>query len=142
MREIGADEFARDWKDKAGLNQSWRLQRRVSEEIGECQPSVGHWCHRGLDCIPCKIDPLQKVSNFIPANAESNLHHIWIRGFLVHGGVKTRAALFDVSEVERRYVRDHLDMIGVIEISVGNGNGGAVGDRECLREGGAKVGVG
>src|ERR1700739_2475886 len=57
-----------------------------------------------------------------------------MRGLLVHCCVKARATLLNVSEVKSGDVRDHLDEICVHEISVSDGNSGAVGNRDCLRK--------
>src|SRR5580693_6085599 len=122
MRQIRADEFARNGKDQAGLNQTAWLQRWVGEKIGKRQAGYGvrKRRHRPLHSIARKINPFQKVSDLVSTDAKGDLKHFWIRHFLTHGGVKTRAALFDISEVKGRHIRDRLDMVVTGKVRVGS----------------------
>ncbi len=79
------------------------------------------WRHRGLYPIACKIDPFQKVSDLVSANAECDLQHFETADFLAKCRIETRAALFDVSEVESRYVRDRLDVVVTGKVGVAQG---------------------
>src|ERR1700723_4681449 len=152
MWEIRGGEFARNGKDQTGLNSAGRLQRWIVEKIGKRQTGNGvlKRRHRGLYRIACKIDPFQKVSDLISPNAECDLQHFQTADFLAERGVETRSALFDVSEVESRYVRDRLDVVvtgkvgvgSALEILVVSGDGGNIIELESLRESGAKVWIG
>ena len=59
MGEFRADKFARDRKDKAGLNQAGRLQRWIVEKIRKRQAGYGirKRRHRLLHSIARKINP-------------------------------------------------------------------------------------
>src|SRR5271155_4122347 len=89
MGEVGADEFAWDGEDQAGLNQVGRLQRWVVEKIRKRQAGygIGEWGHRLLHSIARKIDPCQKVSDLVSTDAKGDLKDFWIRYFLTHGSV-------------------------------------------------------
>jgi hypothetical protein len=142
LGEFGIEEFARDGKDQARLNQAGRLQRWVGEKIWKRQALVRHRCYRGLHGITRKINPLQEVSDLVPTDAKGDLNYLPMLRFLIHGCIKTRATLLNVSEVKGSYIRDHLNMIGIVEISVGDRNGGTVRDFDRLRKRGAKVWIG
>ena len=122
MGEVGADEFARNGEDQAGLNQAGGLQRWVVEKIGKRQAGygVGKWRHRLLHSVTRKINPFQKVSDLVSTDAKGDLKHFRIRHFLTHGCVKTRSALLDVSKVKGRYIRDRLNMVVTEKIGVGS----------------------
>ena len=96
-------------------------------------------CHRRLDSVAGKIDPLQKVSDFVSPNTERDFQHFQTADFLAECRIKTRASLFDISKVERRSVGDDLNVVGIPKICIGPGDGGAVGDVNGLRKGGAEV---
>jgi hypothetical protein len=142
VREIGADEFARDRKDQVRLNQGGRKQRRFVEKIRKGETPVRHRRDRRLYSVTCEIDPLEKVSDLVSADTEGDLKHLRMFNFLTHGCVKTGTPLFNVSEVKGCYIRDHLNVIGILEISIGDGNGGPVIDIDSLRKRGAKVWIG
>src|ERR1700761_8585466 len=97
LGQAGVDEFARDWKDQAGLNQVGRLQRRVVEKIGKRQAGYGVGKRRYglLHAVAREINPLEEVSDLVSTNAKGYLKHLWIRYFLAHGCVETGAALLD-----------------------------------------------
>src|SRR5580658_828899 len=148
MGEGRADEFARDGEDQARLLQL--IQR--AEEIGELQAGNGirKRRHGSLHSIAGEIDPLQKMSDLVSANAQSDLKHLRIRYFWTHGCVKAGAALLDHSEVKGCNIRDGLDMfvpgkVGIgstQEVAVVAGNGRNIVERDGLREGGAEVWIG
>ena len=91
MGEVGADEFAWDGEDQAGLNQVRRLQRWVVEKIGKRQAGygIGKRGHRLLHSISRKIHPFKKVSDLVSTDAKGDLKDFWIRYFLTHGTVET-----------------------------------------------------
>src|SRR3984885_9455601 len=153
MGEIRAEEFARDGKDQAGLNEGGGLQRWVIEEIRKRQAGYGggKWRHRLWPPFARKVDPFQEVSDLISADAKSNLQHLRIRHLLTHGCVKTRATLLNHSEVKSRHIRDRLSMEvakkvvadgRAVEIGVGSRNGSNPIERDRLRKGGAEVRIG
>src|SRR6202041_3386789 len=94
--------------------------------------------------------PFQKVSDLVSTNTECDLQHFQTADFLAERRIKTRAALFDVSEMESRYVRDRLDVVvtqkvgvgSAVEILVRSRDGGNVIEFERLGESGAKVWIG
>src|SRR5208282_2092760 len=110
----------------------------------ECQTGYGvrKWRHRGLHSVACKINPFQKVSDLVSTDAQCDLKHFWIRHFLTHGRVETRAALLDVSEVKARNIRDRLNMVvtgkvgvgSAVEIVVVSGNSRNILESQCLGE--------
>ena len=103
-----------------------------------------------MHSVARKINPFQKVSDLVSADAKGNHKHFRIRDLLTHGRVKTRAALLNKSKVEGRCIRDRLNMVVAMKIGVGStleivvvaGNGGNICERDRLREGGAKVWIG
>src|SRR5580658_357629 len=147
MGEVGP-EFDRDGENQAGLNQ---LVERF-EKIRKCQARYGvrEWSNRGLHSVAGKINPLQKVSNLVSANAESDLKHFRIGHLLTHGCVKARSALLNLSEVKGRHIRDRLNVIVALKIvvvfafviGIGSGNGGYSVERQRLRKGGTEVRIG
>src|ERR1700689_5306344 len=108
MREM-LFECERDREDQAGLSRllEW------AEEIRERQAGngVGKWRHWSLHSVARKINPFQKMSDLVSANAQGDFEPFRIRRFLTHGRVKARAGLFDVSEVKARNIRDRLNVI-------------------------------
>src|SRR5580693_3785085 len=102
MGEVGADEFTRDGKDQAGLNQIGRLQRWVVEKIRKRQAGyrVAKRRDRHLHSIARKINPFEEVSDLVSTDAKGDLKHLRIRHFLAHGRVKARAALLNHSKVK------------------------------------------
>src|SRR5208282_5356547 len=151
VRQIRVNELARDGKDQAGLNRNIDgiagAGRLVGvdwqKEIGKGKTScgVGHRCDRLLNCITGKINPLEKMRDLVSADALSNFQHLQAAGFAAKRRIEAGATLFDVSEVEGRDVGDNLDVIGVVEIGIGDGDGGMVGDGQGLRKGRTKVWV-
>jgi len=89
--EVGADEFTRDGKDEAGLNQVGWLERWAVEEVGEGQAGYGVLQRRDglLHSITGEVDPFEKVSDLVSANAKGDLKHFRIGHFLTHGCVET-----------------------------------------------------
>src|ERR1700679_2099556 len=153
MGEIRTDEFARDGKDQAGLNEGGGLQRWVIEEIRKRQAGygVGKWSYRLLHSIASEINPFQEMSDLVSTDAKSDLQHLWIRHFLTHRCVKTGATLLNHSEVKGRHIRDRLSMeVGkkvvadgcAVEIGIVSGNGGDPTESDRLRKGGAEVRIG
>ena len=115
VRKIRIYELTRDRKDQAGLN------RRVegAEEIFKRETAVRHRRDWGLYSVAGKIDPLQKVANLIPANAQCNFQHFKRSNFPGHNRIKAGTTLLDVSEVKGRGVGDHLNMSGApVQIGV------------------------
>ena len=114
MGEVGAEEFARDGKDGAGLDEVGRFQRRVVEEIRKRQAGYGihKRRYRLLHSIAGEINPFEEVSDLVTTDAKSDLKHFWIRDFLTHGCVKTRAPLLNHSKVKSRCIGDGLKMVG------------------------------
>ena len=153
MGEVGADEFARDWEDQAGLNEGGGLQRWVIEEIRKRQAGygVGKWRHRLLHSIAREVTPFQEVSDLVSTDAKSDLQHLRIRHLLTHGRVKTRATLLNHSEVKSRHIRDRLSMEvaekvvadgRAVEVGIVSGNGCDSIESDRLRKGGAEVRIG
>jgi len=141
MRQVGAEELAGNREDKAGLNQRRRGKRRVCEEIWKGQSRVSDWSNRGLNAVAGKIYPFQKMRDFVSANAEGDLENLWMFSLLAHRRIKARAALLYISKVKCCSIRNYLDMVGVVEVGIGDGNGGSVGDLDRLRKGSAEVGI-
>src|ERR1700733_5014909 len=145
MGEVGADEFARDGKDQAGLNQAGRLQRWIVEEVGERQAGYGIHKRRDrvLPSVSSEVGPFEEVSDLVSADAEGDLKHLWIRHLLAHGCVETRPALFDHAEVKGRYICDGLKMVGrAVEIGIVSGNGGNSVESDRLGKAGTEVRIG
>src|ERR1700691_3781578 len=147
MGKVGP-EFDRDGEDQAGLNQ--RIE--WAEEIGECQAGYGvrERRHGSLHSVACKINPFQKVSDLVAADAEGNLEHFRIRDFLAHGCVQTRSALLDLSEVEGGYACDRLKVVVAtkdgaqfaVVIRIGSANGRNSSESNRVRKIGAEVRIG
>jgi hypothetical protein len=95
-----------------------------------------------LYSVACEVDPLEKVSDFVSSDAKGDLKHLGMFHFLTQGCVQTGAPLLNVSEVKGRYIRYHLNVIRILEISIGDGNSGTVIDIDSLRKRGAKVRIG
>ena len=152
MGEVGADEFARDRKDQARLNQVG-LQWGGVEKIGKRQARYGirKRCHRLLHSIAREVNPFQEMSDLVSADAKSDLQHLRIRHFSTHGCVKARATLLNHSEVKSRHIRDRLSMEvaekpiadgRAVEVGVGSGNSGNPIESDRLRKGSAEVRIG
>ena len=114
---------------------------RCQEKIRKRQAFVRDGCNSRLDAIAGKIDPFQKVRDLISPNTQRDFQHFQTADLLAKRCIETRAALFDISEVERCSVGDDLNVTGVPEIGIGPGDGGAVGDGNGLRKCGGKVRV-
>ena len=71
-----------------------------------------------MHSIACKIDPFQKVRDFVSANAQSNFQHFRAADFLAQRGIEARAALLDHSEVKSCDVGDRLNMIVALKVGV------------------------
>lgn len=121
MGKVGADEFAWDGKDQAGLNEARRLQWWIVEEIRKRQAGngIGKWRHWLLHSIARKINPFEEVSDLVSTDTEGDLEHLRIRHFLAQGCVETGAALLNVSKVKGCYVGDCLNVIVPKEVGVG-----------------------
>src|ERR1700733_50236 len=152
VRQVRADELARNRKNQAGLNSAGRLQWWVVEEIGERQTGyrILKRRHRLLHAVACEIHPFEEGGNSISPNAQRDLQHFQTAYLLTKRPIEARATLFDVSEVKSPYVSDRLDVVvtlkvgirSAIEILVVAGNGGDVVEFERLRKRGAKIGIG
>src|ERR1700722_10284473 len=151
--EVGADEFARDWEDQAGLNEGGGLQRWVVEKIGKRQARYGvrKRCYRLLHSIAREVNPFQEVGDLVSTNTKGDLKHLRIRHFLTHGCVKLRATLLNHSKVKSCHIRDRLSMEvakkivadgRAVEVGVGSGNSGNPIESDRLRKGGAEVRIG
>jgi hypothetical protein len=66
LGEFGIDEFARDGKDQARLNQAGRLQRWVCEKIWKRQALVRHRCCSGCTAFPAKSTHSRKWATSSP----------------------------------------------------------------------------
>ncbi|MDT7814807.1 MAG: hypothetical protein QOJ42_4723 [Acidobacteriaceae bacterium] len=139
-------------RKQVGLNQIRRVQRWVVEKIAKRQAGYGVRKRRYglLHTVAREINPLQEVSDLVSTNAKGNLKHLWVRHFLAHGCVETRAALLDHSKVKGGYIGNRLDMVvagkvavgRTVEIGIGSGNRGDPIQRDCLGKGGAQIRVG
>ena len=91
MGEVRVDEFARDGKDQAGLNQAGRLYRRVVEEIRKRQAGYGVLKRRDglLHSVSGEVDPFEKMSDLVSTNTKGDLKDFGISYFLTHGSVET-----------------------------------------------------
>ena len=139
MGKVRADEFARDGKDQTGLNlwiEWW------AEEIGkrEARCGVRKRRHRGLHSIARKIYPFKEVRNLVSTNAKCDFQYFQAAHFLTKRLIQARSALFDVAEVKRCSVGDHLNVVGIVEVGIRNRDRSAVSDVDCLRKRGAKSG--
>ena len=83
----------------------------MAEKIGKRQAdgSVNRR-HRGLHSVARKIDPFQKVSDFVSADAQGDLQALPDPSLFDSGRVETRTALLDVSEVKGGRIRDRLNV--------------------------------
>src|SRR5713101_2173192 len=73
-----------------------------------------------------------------PADADGDAQYFWARYPLTERGVKTGASLLDETEVKSRGVGNRLDVIGIVQIGWGCGNGGMLSLTQAwdgLREG-------
>src|SRR5271156_476111 len=148
MGQTRANEFAGNREYQAGLN----LRIKWAEKIRKRQAryGVGKRRHRDLHSVPRKIGPFQKVSDLVSPNTQGDFQHFQTADFLAKRRIKTRATLFDISEVKGRNIRDRLDMIvtrkvgvgSTIEIGVVSGNGGDIIECERLGESGAQIWIG
>ena len=137
MWQILFNEFAGDGKDQAGLNQrvvrvgctGWIVGVEWKEKIRKRKAGLGvrHRRDRRLNPIARKINPFQKVSDLVSPNTLRDFQHFQAAGFPAKRRIETRPTLFDVSEVKRSDVSNHLDMIWIVEVGIGDGDGGAVG---------------
>ena len=91
MGEVRVDEFARDGKDQARLNQAGRLYRRIVEEIRKRQAGYGVLKRRDglLYSITGEVNPFEKMSDLVSTNTKGDLKDFGIRYFLTHGSVET-----------------------------------------------------
>ena len=140
VRQLRTDKFAGNGEDQTGLNQAGRLQRWVGEKVRKRQASIRHRRHRGLHSIARKIYPFQEVRNLVSTNAKCDFQYFQAAHFLTKRLIQARSALFDVAEVKRCSVGDHLNVVGIVEVGIRNRDRSAVSDVDCLRKRGAKSG--
>src|SRR5580658_7338327 len=134
------DEFGRDGEDQAGLD----LRVEWVEEIGKGQLEYGVGERRDswLDSVAGKIDPLEEVGDLVAANAECDLENFFAGDLAGHRCVEARASLFDGAEVEGSNVGDGLNVVGIVEIGIGDGDGGNVIESDGLGESRTEVRIG
>src|SRR3984957_18061589 len=147
MGQLRVDEFAGNRKDQARLYQ-WieRVEKIGKLQTGDFICKRRHW---GLNLHCLKNRPPPKSERFVSTDAERDLQHFQTADFLAQRRVETRSTLFDVSEVEGRYVRDCLDMVitrevwirSAVEIIVVPGNGSNFIESQGLRERSSEVRV-
>src|SRR6202041_3852549 len=152
MRELGADEFARNGKDQAGLNQVGWFQRWIVEKIGKRQAGDGVRKRRDRDLhtVASEIYPFQEVRDLVSADAEGDFKDLRIRHFLTHACIEARTALLDVAEVKAGYLRGSLPVVVSLEVGVGGpveivvvpGNGRNIVESDGLRKRRAEVWIG
>ena len=139
-RKIRTDEFCWHGEDQAGLNQRIEWSEKVRKR--EAELSVGKWCDRRLYSIARKINPFQEMGDLVSANAEGDLKHFCMARLLTHSRIETRTALFDLSKMKSRNVRDGLDVACILKIAIGYWNGRDIVECNGLRISRAKVGIG
>ena len=103
MGKVGVDEFARNGKDQAGLNEVGRLQWGLLKKSGNDRPDMVsvNGATGCLHSISRKIDPFQKVSDLVSTNTKGDLKHLRIRNFLTHGCVGDSSRLAQCIHSER-----------------------------------------
>jgi hypothetical protein len=92
-----------------------------------------------LNSVASEINPFLEMRDFVSPDAKGNLEHFGIIHFLTHCRIEAGAALLNHAKVEGCNVCDYLNMIGIVEISVGDRNSGAVRYINRLRKCGPRV---
>ena len=101
-------------------------------------------CNGRLHGVAGKIHPFQEVCHFVSPDGKHDVQDFQTGYLLSESGIKTRATLLDCRKVKGRCVSNRLNMVGITEIGICSGivsNWLGKQGGQCLREGGAKIGV-
>jgi hypothetical protein len=87
------------------------------------------------------MNPFQEVRDLVSTDAKCDCQYFPTAHFLTKCLVKTCSTPFDVTKVKRRGIGDHLNVIGIVEISIRYGDRSAVCDIDRLWKSGAEIGI-